>query len=234
MAAVLAIMLGGVLAFSSASPASAVLAGGSISGFVYQDTNNNGVKDAGEPGISGVTVTLSGDEDAVTTTDANGSYTFVLNLSNEGCEYTVTETQPAGFADGIDTVGNWGGTLGNDTISLCIDADDVAFGYNFGELPLETPTAQRKLKTHTPTATPTAPPSTATPTPALATSTPQPSATKPGAGAGGVVRAPDTGLGGSGGRDTTTTGIVFAALALLVAGGAVAGRGVWQRTRRQR
>lgn len=227
-------MLIEVLALSHAQPASAGLTGGSISGFVYQDTNNDGVKDAGEPGIAGVTVTLSDAEDAVTTTDANGSYTFVLNLSNEACPYTVTETQPAGFADGIDTVGSSGGTLGNDTMSLCIDADDIAFGYNFGELPLETPTAQRKLKTHTPTVTPTAPPSTATPTPPPATSTPQPSATKPGAGAGGVVRAPDTGSGGSGGRDTTTTGIVFAALALLFSGTGIAARGIWQRARQRR
>lgn len=227
LSGVVAATLLGALALTPAQPTSAGN-GGSISGFVYEDLNNNGVKDAGEPGIAGVTITLSGDDAAVTTTDAGGAYTFLLNP--DCCTYTVTETQPAGFADGIDTVGDSFGTLGNDVFSN-IDIDgNTATGYNFGELPLTTPTAQRKLKTHTPTVTPTAPPSTATPTPVPATSTPQPS---PVGGAGGRVRAPDTGTGGSGGRDTTTTGIVFAALALLVAGSAVAGRGAWQRTHRR-
>jgi hypothetical protein len=232
LSGMLAATLFGALALSPAQPASAVLAGGSISGFVYQDTNNNGVQDAGEPGIAGVTITLSGDDAAVTTTDAAGAYTFVL--SPDCCTYTVTETQPAGFADGIDTVGDSFGTLGNDVFTnIDIDGDD-ATGYNFGELPLTTPTAQRKLKTHTPTATPTAAATntaTRTPTPVPATSTPQPS---PVGGAGARIQAPDTGTGGSGGRDTRTAGIVFAALALLAAGSAVAGWGVWQRTWCQR
>jgi hypothetical protein len=197
---------------------------------VYEDTNNNGVKDAGEPGIAGVTVSLSGDETNVTTTDATGAYTLLLFVGC--CTYTITETQPAGYADGIDSVGDRGGTLGNDVISDIDLEGDTATGYNFGELPLTTPTAQHKLKTHTPTVTPTAAATnTATPTPVPATSTPQPS---PEGGAGARVRAPDTGTGGSGGHDTATTGIVFAALALLVAGSTAAGRGVLQRTRRQR
>lgn len=209
---------------------------GSISGFVYVDLNNDGVKDAGEPGIAGVTITLSGSDTGVTTTDANGAYTFVLEPGC--CTYTVAETQPAGYSDGIDSVGDSGGTLANDVISdISIDSSAAA-GYNFGELPLTTPTAtstaQGRLKTHTPTVTPTAPPSTATPTSPPATSTPQPSATKPGAGAGGVVRAPDTGTGGSGGRDTTAAGIVFAALALLLSGTGIAVRGVWRQARQRR
>lgn len=233
MGAALAVMLGTALTFSTTSPALAQTSA-SISGFVYEDLNNNGVKEAGEPGIAGVTIALSNDQSGVTTTDANGAYTFDLTQSGGCCTYTVTETQPAGFADGIDTIGVGAGspgTLGNDVFTN-IDIDgDTATGYNFGELPLTTPTAQRTLKTHTPTVTPTAPPSTATPTAVPATSTPQPS---PAGGAGGQVRPPDTGTGGSSGRATTTTGIVFAALALFVAGGAFAGRGAWHRMRRQR
>src|SRR5262249_10481194 len=49
-------------------------------GFVYQDTNRNGVRDANEPGIAGVRVTLTGTAPDGTPisefriTDANGMY----------------------------------------------------------------------------------------------------------------------------------------------------------------
>ncbi len=222
-AAALAVMLGAALTFSNASPALAGN-GASISGFVYEDLNNNGVKEAGEPGIAGVTITLSGDEGAVTATTASGAYTFDLTQSGGCCTYTVPETAPAGVGAGSP------GTLGNDVFTD-IDIDqDTATDYNFGELGPTTPTPQRTLKTHTPTVTPTAPPSTATPTAVPATSAPQPS---PVGGAGGQVRAPDTGTGSS--RPyTTKTRFLFAALALLATGGILAGRGAWQRTRRQR
>ena len=54
----------------------------SIGDFVFEDLNGNGIQDAGEPGISGVEVTLTGttgNGTSVTltaTTDANGEYTF--------------------------------------------------------------------------------------------------------------------------------------------------------------
>src|SRR6185436_5664986 len=50
-------------------------AAGSLSGFTYVDSNNNGVKDAGEPPIGSVTVTGPGG--ATTVTAADGSYSFV-------------------------------------------------------------------------------------------------------------------------------------------------------------
>ncbi len=49
---------------------------GGVAGFAYVDVNNNGVKDAGEPGIPGVTVTLSGSPTVTTTTGSDGSYSF--------------------------------------------------------------------------------------------------------------------------------------------------------------
>ncbi len=54
---------------------------GLIRGQVFQDTNGNGVRDAGEPPIAGVTVQVldqnaGGAPIAVTTTDANGFYEF--------------------------------------------------------------------------------------------------------------------------------------------------------------
>src|SRR5207253_2208328 len=53
-----------------------------VGGTVYEDSNNNGKLDSGEPGIAGVSVTLTGTNDqgivvtATTTTAANGSYSF--------------------------------------------------------------------------------------------------------------------------------------------------------------
>src|SRR5204863_246726 len=49
---------------------------GSLSGFVYIDTNRNGVRDTGEAAIGGVLVTLSGAGTGTATTAADGSYSF--------------------------------------------------------------------------------------------------------------------------------------------------------------
>ena len=109
----------------------------SLSGFVYEDADSDGEIDANEYAIEGVTVTLSGIDDAgdavniAQTTDADGNYMFVDLRPGT---YTVTETQPAGYADNIDTVGSLGGTLGNDVISdIIVGAGQDGDNYNFGE-----------------------------------------------------------------------------------------------------
>jgi hypothetical protein len=113
---------------------------GKLSGFAYVDGNNNGVKDAGEVGIPGVTITLTGTPtggNAITLTamTANdGSYAFT-GLS--GGTYEITETQPATMFDSTDTVGTQGGTLANDKISaITLDPGEEGTGNNFGELGL--------------------------------------------------------------------------------------------------
>ena len=53
-----------------------------IGDFVFKDLNGNGIQDPGEPGVEGVTVTLTGTDvfgnpvDRMTTTDPNGEYLF--------------------------------------------------------------------------------------------------------------------------------------------------------------
>ena len=117
----------------------------SLSGTVFRDNNNNGTVNAGETGIQTVTVTLTGLDDlgaAVNVsmlTDVNGNYSFTGLRPSSAAGYTVTETQPAGFLDGLNTVGTNGGTAGNpppgDAITgIVLTSGTSATGYNFGEL----------------------------------------------------------------------------------------------------
>jgi uncharacterized repeat protein (TIGR01451 family) len=110
----------------------------SLAGFVWTDTNNDGVRDAGEPAIQGVAIALTGTDAAgalvnrTTTTDATGAYLFDDLLSGT---YTLTETQPAAYADGLDAAGNAGGTVANDAISaIALPPGTAATGYTFAEL----------------------------------------------------------------------------------------------------
>ncbi len=99
---------------------------GSIGDFVWQDLNGNGVQDFGEPGLAGVTVTLSGAGSATTTTDANGAYVF--NNLTPGT-YTVSVATPAGYAPSptgagtpsTDSNGGSGTTTINGTTDTTID-----------------------------------------------------------------------------------------------------------------
>jgi uncharacterized repeat protein (TIGR01451 family) len=98
-----------------------------ISGKVFEDFNNNGLIDPGEPGLAGRTVFIDANQNQVldpgeisTTTDANGNY----SLSNLGPgSYWVTTLRPAGwnFA-GIIAVSTGGVSGTNPTV-------------NFGSLP---------------------------------------------------------------------------------------------------
>ncbi|HEY4374439.1 MAG TPA: SdrD B-like domain-containing protein, partial [Burkholderiales bacterium] len=83
-----------------------------ISGFVYHDDDNNGVKSGSETGISGETITLTGTDDIgnlvnlTTTTAADGSYSFTNLRPSNNTGYTVTEgAQPANTDNGKITPG---------------------------------------------------------------------------------------------------------------------------------
>jgi uncharacterized repeat protein (TIGR01451 family) len=108
----------------------------SIAGNVYHDANNNGVFDPNENGIAGVTITLSGPVNTSVTTNPDGSYSFVGLPPGE---YTVVETQPAPWIDGIDTVGTVdgvprGNSAADDTFTaIVLSPGDVGIEYNFGE-----------------------------------------------------------------------------------------------------
>jgi hypothetical protein len=73
----------------------------SIEGTVFLDANANGHRDFGEPGVSGVIVSLlddSGNVVATTTTDNQGRYIFTDQTGIPGTgNYTVVITLPAGY-----------------------------------------------------------------------------------------------------------------------------------------
>jgi hypothetical protein len=87
----------------------------SLGDFVWVDGNQNGVQDAGEPGLTGVTVTLknaAGTVVGTTTTSATGAYSFTgLAIGT----YTVTFTTPAGYTASPSNVTITGATDANDS-----------------------------------------------------------------------------------------------------------------------
>ena len=125
-----------------------------LGGFVYVDLNNNGLKDPLEPGIPGVTVTLSGTALAGgsvcgyiascnVVTDSSGAFSFVNIPASDASGYTLTEQSQAiapltNYTDGIDSRGTVAGiptgNAGNDVITgIVIATGQVGSDYLFGE-----------------------------------------------------------------------------------------------------
>ncbi|MEN6459211.1 MAG: peptidylprolyl isomerase [Thermoguttaceae bacterium] len=137
---------GGATAFSSATDtASLTVGGGSISGYVYIDVNNDGSRTTSSggthTGLPGAVVKLylSDDEGnwslvASAVTGSDGSYSFD-NLA--AGDYKIVESQPTNYIDGIETVGTidgtTSGTAGSDQFLLTLDAGESASEFNFGE-----------------------------------------------------------------------------------------------------
>ena len=93
---------------------------------VWNDTDGDGVQDAGEAGITGVTVNLSIGDTLVAsaTTSAGGIYSFANLPANT---YTVVVAQPAGLVPTFDLDGI--GSASVATVNLTSNRADVDFGY---------------------------------------------------------------------------------------------------------
>jgi hypothetical protein len=110
-----------------------------LSGFVFEDANGDGQVDQDEYAVSGATVTLTGvndqgvEIDRVEITDSDGAYYF--DALRPGT-YTITETQPLGYDDGIDSIGTAGGTLlASDSVEdIQLEAYVEGENYNFAEI----------------------------------------------------------------------------------------------------
>ena len=112
----------------------------SVGDKVWMDVNRDGLQDADEPAMPGVTVTLtradgsavtdaSGNPVAAVTTDANGQYKFENLLPGD---YKVTFTNPAGYEATVSDAGDDRGTDSNGTesaVSLAQGQDDMTVDY---------------------------------------------------------------------------------------------------------
>ncbi len=106
--------------YADSDPATILVDVNSLAGFVYVDANNNGLFDAGETPLAGVSITLAGTSTVgsvsrTAVTDASGGYIFT-DL-DPGTYALSQSTQPAGYADGKEHVGatvptpEFGGTI---------------------------------------------------------------------------------------------------------------------------
>ncbi|MCH8921734.1 MAG: tandem-95 repeat protein, partial [Planctomycetes bacterium] len=112
----------------------------SLAGSVFVDANNDGVRDAGELGVPGSLITLSGSAEdgslftASLLSENDGSYVFEDVPAGT---YDVTQQQPVAMLDGIALAGSHGGVSGvNQITGVVFEGDQDATGYNFGELGL--------------------------------------------------------------------------------------------------
>jgi SdrD B-like domain len=118
-------------------PTSGVTGLGGMSGRVTFDANANNTFDAGDAGLAGVYITLTGIDDRgnevylTVVTDQFGNYQF--DQLRPGV-YTLTETQPMGYEEGGQSVGSLGGYAGLDLFSnIHLGASQFGTGYDFWE-----------------------------------------------------------------------------------------------------
>jgi serine-aspartate repeat-containing protein C/D/E len=106
----------------------AIAAPGSISGTKFLDSNSNGVRDAGENGLAGVTIILHAagpGTPVMTTTAADGSYSFTGLPANT---YTLTEIVPTGYVQTAPAGGTWSITLASGQARTGVDFGNASIG----------------------------------------------------------------------------------------------------------
>jgi len=109
----------------------------SLSGYVYGDSNKDGTRQGGEPGLMGISIRLTGTDianrviDITVSTNEQGFYQFANLLPGT---YVIEESQPIVLEDGEETVGTQGGSkLANDQIQATLGTGVNGTDNNFGE-----------------------------------------------------------------------------------------------------
>ncbi|EOY0059547.1 SdrD B-like domain-containing protein [Staphylococcus pseudintermedius] len=108
---------------------------------VWEDLNKDGIQNSNEPGIGGVTVTLTKEDGTTvtTTTDENGNYKFT-ELPNG--EYTVTFETPKGYEATKTNVGDDALDSDGQTVKVIINnKDDMTIDSGFHK-----PTPEEPMK----------------------------------------------------------------------------------------
>ena len=120
-----------------------------LAGYVFVDTNNNGIKDAVEKPLAGVKITLDGESDAAgtvhyeTITGADGTYK--LEDLDPG-DYVLAEVQPGFYLDGIDHVGTQGAvSIANDAFTIRLEGGVDVTGNIFAERGLQARFISKRL-----------------------------------------------------------------------------------------
>jgi hypothetical protein len=124
-------------------PPSVVPLPAGLSGFVYADVNRDGVRQSAEPGLSGITITLTGFDangkpvSQSTVTLGDGSYSF-KNLAPG--TYQLSVNLPPFIPHGMNSVGTVNGQtdgtlVGNSAIgSITLTGGDLGTEYDFAVL----------------------------------------------------------------------------------------------------
>jgi len=112
-----------------------------ISGYVYHDRSNDGLRGLGEEGISEVTLRLldeAGDFLTSTLTLADGSYEFPNLMPGT---YQITQVTPRDYFDGLDRAGEVAGqnrgtavNPGDRLEGIVLRQGEAGIEFNFGEL----------------------------------------------------------------------------------------------------
>ena len=112
-----------------------------MSGLVFVDANNNGVRDGNEQGIAGVKViagaTIGGVKvQQIAITDASGAYRIQESpgVVLPAGTYELAEVHPSFYVDGKDMLSGVQSTTNDKFTSLVMTAGQVLSGANFGEL----------------------------------------------------------------------------------------------------
>ncbi len=106
---------------------------GSLGDRIWLDLDGDGTQDAGEPGLSGVTIELLDSGNAVigtTTTGANGIYTFSGLPAGAYSVRVDSATLPASLAQTYDLDGLGTANLAAAPLAAAQNRTDVDFGYN--------------------------------------------------------------------------------------------------------